>query len=444
MIKQVVDFITTDIWRLRLKNYPPKKSWLIKQLRIIILAVRGYMEDNCKFRASALTFFTALSIVPIVVVIIAIAGGFGLQQKVETHIEKAFEGQEKAAEMIIEMANAAISNDELKTGLFGGIAAVFLFWTIIKVLSNVENSFNEIWGIKRGRHIGRRFADYLSIMLVCPILMVIASSMTVAASTQIESLLRLLPFIDKFWHLFSWTLQLTRYVSIWLVFTFLFMFMPNTRVKFNSGVFAGIITGTLFVIIQGVYVHFQIGVKNAGVVYGSLATPAMFLIWLHVSWLIVLFGAELSFAHQNVDTYEFEPDCLKASYSFRRLAALSITQRLIEKFCNGKPASTAEELSHQMEMPIRLVRDLLFELVEAGILSNARNKKKERIIGYQPGQDVNRLTVKFVIDAMEKQGTSEIPIPKTEQMTTLENCLKDMAKQAETSQGNMLLKNIAF
>ena len=309
MVKKIVNFLTTDIWRLRLKHYPPKKSWLIRQLRIIILAVRGYMEDNCKFRASALTFFTILSIVPIVVVIFAVASGFGLKEKVDSLILNTFEGQEDAAKIIIEMANKALASEELRTGIFGGIAIAFFFWTIIKVLSNVENSFNEIWGIKQGRHIGRRFADYLSIVLVCPILVIIATIMTVAASDKIGQWLLDLPYAEKFGGIFSWFLYLTGYVNyvlIWVVFTFLLMFMPNTKVKFKSGIFAGIVTGTIFVIVQGVYIHFQIGVKNAGAIYGSLATFPLFFIWMHVSWLIVLFGAELAFAHQNVDTYEFE------------------------------------------------------------------------------------------------------------------------------------------
>ena len=232
--------------------------------------------------------------------------------------------------------------------------------------------------------------------------------------------------------------------AIWVVFTFLLMFMPNTRVKFKSGVFAGIITGTIFIIIQGVYVRFQIGAANAGVLYGSLATFPLFFIWLHVSWLIVLFGAELAFAHQNVDTYEFEQDCLKASYSFRRLSSLVIAQRLIDNFTHSKPPSSAEDLSHYLEMPIRLVRDLLFELVDANIVSEVYSKKGRRVIGYQPGQDVNKLTVKFVINALEKRGVNDIPIPKTDEMDCLKKCLRLMDEQAAKSEGNALLKAISL
>jgi membrane protein len=440
MVSRIVDFVTTDIWRLRLKNYPPKKSWLIKQLRIIILAVRGYMEDNCKFRASALTFFTLMSIVPVIAMMFAVAKGFGQEGQVEEFIMTFLEGQKELAADIILYSNNLL--ESTKGGFIAVFGIVFLFWAIIKVLSNIENSFNEIWGIKRGRHIGRKFSDYLSMMLICPILLILAGTMTVAVNKNLLLLVENLPKYEEFWIHFVPLLKLTRYAIVWVVFTFVFMFMPNTKVKLTSGLIGGIVAGTLFQLTMSLYFSSQVGMAKYNAIYGSLAAPLMFLIWIQLSWLVVLFGAELSFAHQNVDTYEFEPDCLKASYSFRRLAALTIIQRLIENFCQGKPASTAEQLSHQMEMPIRLVRELLFELVESGIASQARDKKGDRIICYQPGQDVDRLTVKFVIDALEKNGSSEIPIPKTDQMHKLEQCLNEMQQQAETSKGNILLKSI--
>lgn len=442
MIKKIVNFITTDIWRLRLNTYPPKKSWLIRQLRIVILAVRGYMEDNCKFRASALTFFTLISIVPVIALMFAIAKGFGQEARVEEQIMTFLEGQKELAEDIIVYANNLL--ESTKGGFIAGIGILFLLWAIIKVLGNIENSFNEIWGIKRGRHIGRKFSDYLSIMLVCPILLILAGSMTVAVSGHILVLLEKLPMYDTLWRHFVPLLKLSRYVIVWVVFTFIFMFMPNTKVKFRSGLIGGIIAGTLFQLTMTLYFSSQVGMAKYNAIYGSLAAPLMFLLWIQISWLIVLFGAELAFAHQNVDTYEFEPDCLKASYSFRRLSSLVIAQRLIDNFSHGKGPSSAEDLSHYLEMPVRLVRDLLFELVDAGIVSETRSNKSERVVGYQPGQDVDKLTVKFVVDALEKRGASDIPISKTDEMDCLKKCLKIMDDKAAESEGNTLLKAISL
>lgn len=440
MVARLVKYITTDIWRLRIKTLPKRKGFLIRTARVIILAVRGYMEDDCKFRASALTFFTLLSIVPVIAMILAIAKGFGLEDIVSTQVMRMFEGQQEAAEKIISFANELLKMT--KSGWIAGVGIVFLFWAVIKVLSNVENSFNEIWGIKQGRHIGRKFTDYLSIMLVSPILLVISSSLTIVLSGHIEAFILKIPFIKDYWQYLSWSLVIFKYATMWIVFTFLLMFMPNTKVKWQSGVIAGVITGTLFIVIQGLYVYFQIGAAKYNAVYASLAALPFFLIWLQVSWLVVLFGAELAFAHQNVDTYEFEPDCLKASYSMQRLCSLTIVQLLVDNFCKAEPSLTAEDISHKLELPIRLVRDLLFKMVQAGIVSEVTRGKKGRTVGYQPGLDVEKMTVKFVVDKLEKSGVDSMPVEHTPEMVVLESCLAKMSEQLESNEGNIPLRSI--
>ena len=440
MVAHVVKYITTDIWRFRINTLSKRKGFLIRTARIIILAVRGYMEDNCRFRASALTFFTLLSIVPVLAMMFAIAKGFGLEERVESQVMKMFEGQEDAAEMIVTYANEML--ETVNGGWVAGVGIAFLFWAIIKVLSNVESSFNEIWGIKRGRHIGRKFSDYLSVMLVCPILLVMSSGIVIALSGHIEETMLKIPVIKDYWQYLSWSLQIFKYITVWVVFTFLLMFMPNTKVKWRSGLIAGIVTGTLFIIIQGLYIYFQVGVAKNNAIYGGFAALPMFLIWLQISWLIILFGAELAFAHQNVDTYEFEPDCLKASYSMQRLCSLTIAQMLVRNFCEGKPSVTADDISRKLEMPIRLVRDLLFKMVKAGVASEVTSGKKGRSVGYQPALDVDKMTVKFVIDKLETSGVESMPVQHTIEMEQLESCLVKMSEQLESCEGNIPLRSI--
>ena len=163
--------------------------------------------------------------------------------------------------------------------------------------------------------------------------------------------------------------------------------------------------------------------------------------WLQLSWLIVLFGAELSFAHQNVETYEFEQDCLSASYSFKKLLSLLVTHLLIKNFCSAKPPLDAETISHTLEIPIRLVRQILFELVESGILSEVR-KDNSKDIAYQPAIDAGRLSIKFVIESLEHRGISNIPVEKTEELGKLSDCLSTFAGDIEKSPANILLKDI--
>jgi len=450
-VEAVVKFVKTDIWRIRLRNRTGTKPFLIRQLRVIILAIRGYAEDKCKFRASALTYFSLLSIVPVMAMTFGIAKGFGFEESVKQQIRDQFQGQtqqiegqlqsqQEVAEKIIGFADSLLEN--VNGGLIAGIGVAFLFWTVIKVLGNIENSFNDIWGIKNSRSIGRKFSDYLSVMLVCPILLAMSSALTVAISGQVRDIIQKSPIFSAIGPFILFLLTLSPFVTIWVVFTFIFIFMPNTKVKFRSGLLAGIVAGTIFQLAQVLYVYFQVGVGTKyGAIYGSFASLPLFLIWLQISWLIVLFGAELAFAHQNVDTYEFEPDCLNVSHSYKLTLSLVITQRLVRNFCEGKDALSATQISHDLEIPIRLVRQIIFNLTEARVLS-AQSTGNGKEVLYQPAVDVDLLTVKYVKDALEKKGSSDLPIAQVSEFNRLSKCIAGFDQAVEASPDNILLKEM--
>jgi len=439
MISRFRNFVKTDIWRMRLKNYPPTHSFLIRQLRIIILATRGFIENKCKYRASALTFYSLLSIVPVLAMMFGIAKGFGFEKKVETQILQSLQGQEEVASRIINFSNSLLQN--ASGGFIAGVGIIILFWTIISVLSNIESAFNEIWGVKKPRSLGRKFSDYLSIMLVCPFLLVVSGSATVVISSQARLLIQKLGFLSQNASLLLLSLNLLPYLAIWITFTFIFIFMPNAKVRLKSGILAGIVAGTVFQLAQGVYIDFQIGVANYGAIYGSFAALPLFLIWLQISWFIVLFGAELSFAHQNVDTYEFEQDCLSVSHSFKTLLSLLIAHLLVKNFCKAQKPLDDAEISRVLDIPIRLVRQILYELTESGIISEVR-QREEKDIAYQPACDVDQLTVKYVIDSLGRRGNTDIPVIRSTELEKLSDCLTTFGKTIENSPANVLLKSI--
>jgi membrane protein len=439
MLKKWLNFIKTDIWRLRLKDHSKGKSFLIRLIRIIALTLRGFDENKCLFRASALTYYTLLSIVPIIAVMFGVAKGFGLQKQVEAQLLAKMEGQQEVVTKIIDFSNSLLANTS--GGFIAGIGVAFLLWTVIRVLSNIERSFNDIWGVVKPRTFGRKFGDYISMILVCPILWVIAGSTTIFVSSQIQTITTKLPFLQNFGPVFWGLLKLLPYCTLWIAFTFIFIFMPNTKVRFLSALTGGIVAGTLFQAVQWVYINFQIGVAKYGAIYGSFAALPLFLIWLQISWLIVLFGAEVSFAHQNVETYEFEPDCLSVSQSFKTLLSLLITQHIVKSFCAGDKPLDASLLSHELEIPIRLVRQILFELSESGVLSEVR-KTEERELSYQPAIDAAQITVKFVIDRLRERGTSDIPVVKSGVLDKLSDCLKQFSETIDKSPANVLLKNL--
>ncbi len=439
MFAKWINFIKTDIWRIRLKDLSRSKSFFIRIMRIIVLAVRGFDENKCVFRASALTFYTLLSIVPVIALMFGIAKGFGLQQRLKTEILAKMKGHEQIANKIVTFANSLL--DQASGGVIAGVGVVFLFWTIIRLLGNIENSFNDMWGIIKPRSFGRKFADYLVTMLVCPILLAIAGGVTIFLSSQIQTLIGKFPALKNFGPVFWLVMKLLPYITTWAAFSFIFISMPNTKVRLISGLIAGIVAGTLFQFVQWAYVNFQVQITTRYAIYGSFAALPLFLLWLQISWLIVLFGAEVSFAHQNVETYEFEPDCLSASRSFKKLLSLLIVQRLVKKFCNGEKPADATQLAHELEIPIRLVRQTLYELSESEVLSEVRNSK-DREFAYQPAVDVEKITVKFVTDQLEQRGTSDLPVAKVGELDRLTDCLRQLSEIIEKSPANVLLKNI--
>jgi len=440
-MKRLLDFLHADIWRIRLKSLPPGKSFCLKQLRVILLALRGFAADRCGLRASALTFYTMLSIVPAVAMAFGIAKGFGIQTILQKKIRNAFEAQEQTqvGEFIINTANGALEG--VRSGAMVGVGVVLLLWMVIKVLGNIEHSFNDIWGIKKSRHLGRKFADYMSIMLICPLLLVLASGATVLVNTKMDAFLQARPSMAFIAPVLMFALKVLPFGLVPAGFAFLYVFMPNTKVNLRSGLLAGVVAGLLYLAFQALYVALQVGVANANRVYGSFAALPLFLIWIQLSWLVVLFGAELSFAHQNVETYEFEPDCLEASRSFKTLLALRIAQMLVRNFIDGAPPMTGAQVSHELGVPIRLTNDILYELVDAAIVSETMSGE-EKEAAHQPAVTVEKLTIGYVLDALRRRGSDRIPVVQSEELSRLADRMEKLNAAMAKSPENVLLRYV--
>ncbi|MGD8883786.1 MAG: YihY/virulence factor BrkB family protein, partial [Desulfobacterales bacterium] len=439
LISKFFNFIKVDIWRIRLADLPFGKSFLIKQLRIILLAFRGYNEDRCLMRASSLTFYTLLSIVPVVAMFFGVAKGFGFERRLENELFERFPGQEEILSQVIHFANSLL--EETRGGLIAGIGLLVLFWSVLKVLGHIEMALNDIWEIKKQRSWGRKFSDYLSIMLISPILVLMSGSATVFITTQVTQITQKVALLGVFSPLISFLLKFMPYALIWVLFTLLYIIMPNTRVNFKAGLLGGVVAGTLYQIAQGAYISFQIGAAKYNAIYGSFAALPLFLMWVQISWWIVLFGAELSFANQNVNTYEYEPDSLKVSPGFKKLLTLQIAHLLIKKFANGDKPITDIQISDQLEIPIRLVHSILFDLVASDLVSEIRTEA-DKEFAYQPAHDINKMTIQYVLEALDHKGTEDIPVAKTEGHQALFDALKDFSEAMVESPANKRLKDI--
>ena len=237
-----VQFVSGDIWRTRLADMPPWKRIFIRMLRVLLLAIRGFREDACMLRASSLTFYTMLSIVPVAAMAFGIAKGFGFQKMLEKQLYENFPGQDEVVGQVVVFAQSMLETTQ--SGVIAGIGLVLLFWAVVKVLGNIENAFNSIWRVQQPRSIARKFSDYLSIMLISPLLVILQSSATVFITTHVQQIAQEIAVIGYFSPLIALAFKLIPYVIVWVLFTMVYMIMPNTLVKFTSGLLAGVSAGT--------------------------------------------------------------------------------------------------------------------------------------------------------------------------------------------------------
>jgi len=439
-IHSMINFINHDIWRLRLDGLTKIKSFFISQLRMMILTVKGFFNDNCMLRSSAMTFYTLMSIVPIAALGFGLAKGFGYEQTLEFYLVDKFQGQEKVLAKIMEFAHNMLDNT--KGGLIAGIGILVLLWTVIKLLSNIESAFNDIWGIKRNRSFGRKLGDYLVVSGVAPLFLIIAGSLTVLVQTFLSQFTETAysEYIGPFIFII---LKLIPFIILWFVFTFIYMFMPNTKVSLKAGLAAGITAGTFFQIAQWLYVVVQFGVAKYGAIYGSFAALPLFLIWLEFSWMIVFFGAELAYAFQNVNTYEFEPDSKKASIAFQRLIALSIVAAVCKRFDKGESPWTLQEISDQMDIPPSLTSRVLFDLETCGILSKVEaNIKDDDLSAYHPAVNPDKLTIQYIYNKLNSFGSDDIPIKNSPELQKIKEILASLNASTKSSKSNILLRDL--
>ena len=438
MIKKIIPFIREDIWRIRLKDLPKAKARGIKYLRILLAAGRGFDEHRCQLRASALTFFSLLSIVPVVAMAFGIAKGFHFEKMLQEKILEKFAGQEDALLKIFDFANTMIENT--KGGLIAGIGVIILFWTTIKLLGNIESSFNDIWGVKKSRPLPRMATDYLSLMLIAPVLFVLSSSATVFVTTQISFIAGKLEILGNLKPLIFFFLKTAPFVIMWTLFGFIYIFIPNTKVDLKSGIIAGVVAGSGYQIMQWLYIKFQVGVAQYNAIYGSFAALPLFLAWLQLSWLIVLIGAEIAHAHQYADLSEYGPDSRRVSASFKKLLSLWVTRLLCKQFALEPSHLTDDELGRITDIPKRLLMEIIDELMASGIINTAASADGK--VAYQPALDTHLLSVKYVIDALEGRGTDAIPVAWNDDLERLSGSLKTFGDMIGRSPANMLLKDM--
>ena len=403
-INSWLQFLTDGIWRVTEDEVTPLQQRLYACIKVVSLSIKQYDEDRISERASALTYSTLLSIIPILAILFAIARGFGFDSLIESQFRSGVASQQ--AELIITWINSYL--EHAQSGIFIGVGLVVLLWTVLILTDTIERSFNAIWQVKRPRSVMRKITDYFSMILLLPILIVVSSGLGIFMSTYIkdmENYVVLAPIV-------KFLVRLIPYALTWSMFTALFIFIPNTKVKFSHAWLPGIIAGSAFQAFQYFYINSQIWVTSYNAIYGSFAAIPMFLLWTQISWTICLLGAEMCYISQNLASFNFGKETANISRRYHDFFCTIILSSICKRFVVGASSYTAEELSKEHKIPIRLTKKILYELQDMKLILETNHDEKSDETGYTPAIDINVMTVGMLLNRLDSTGSEAFKIDR--------------------------------
>jgi len=434
-LTRIHDFVLNDIWRITEHELSRTRRVCYRLVKIIYLAIRGFIAEKLNIRASALTYSILFAIIPLFALIIAIGKGFGVEKMIEDSLQGTFIGQSNMTSTVMGFVERYLETTQ--QGVFIGIGIAILFWSVMNFFVQVESAFNSIWQVKKLRSPISQFTTYFSSILIIPLLIVFSSGLSIYVSSAVSQ--------TYIYQVLSPVLRLgVKFIPFfinWFVFTILYIVIPNTRVRFKNALVAGIIAGSAFQIFQMLYINGQVYLSRFNVVYGSFAAIPLLLLWIQISCLIVLLGAEISYVSQNIQNFEYERDAKNISTRYKNFLTLFITHIIVKQFENQLPPLSAEKIALNYKLPIRIVNELIMKLVDVSILieissENSKNKT------YQPALDINQLTVNLLFTKLETHGSEMFLSNKNEMLDLFWQKTLEIKQQSEIQNAQLLVKDI--
>lgn len=437
IIDTVYHFIRHDVWRITENELSKGKRIPYRLLKIIFIAVRGISRDNLVIRASALTYSILFALVPLIALFIAIGKGFGVEDMIKAWLEDVLIAQKELIPLIMNFVERYLETTQ--GGLFIGIGIFILLVSVMIFFKHAENTFNSIWEVSKSRSFLRQFSTYFSALFIIPLLVVLAGGVSLFINNLITELQ--LQYIISPIQRFG--MQLTPYLISWIIFTAMYIIIPNTKVQFKNGFLAGVIAGTAFQFFQSIYIAGQVYLARYDLVYGSFAAIPLLLLWLQISCLIILLGAEISYASQNLHNYDFEGDSNSISISIRykNFIALFLTYIIVKRFSNNEPPLKNDEIASIYKLPIRLVNILLTELTTINIITEIADDD-DRTRAYQPAMDINKLTINLLIERIETNGSELFLANKHDQLDEFWQKHLELKKFLNKTDKDLLIKDI--
>lgn len=392
-------YVTEGVW-----NDTRHTVW-VNCVKTVNLSVRSFLNGELQVRAAALTYQTILALVPMLALVFAIGRGFGFQNLLETQLFHNFPAQREAMSTVFSFVDSYLAQSS--EGIFVGVGILFLLWTLISLLSGVEDVFNTIWGLKQGRSLWRKITDYTAIFLILPVLMICASGIMVFMSTTLNALLPsgvLSPLVKVL-------LDFTSVVLVWLFFAGTYMLVPNTKVKFKNAFIAGIMAGSAYMILQWLFVTGQIYVTRYNAIYGSFAFLPLLLLWLQLVWTITLAGAVVCFSSQNIFEFSFNSEIQKISNNYKWRVMLAVMTIAVRRFVDGQPPVTPHQIAVNYGLPITLVNDAAAKLAQAGLLNRIVVDNPDNEPAIAPAVEPEKVSVGLVLERVGASGSANF-IPK--------------------------------
>lgn len=453
-----MEIATRDIWLAEAAGESKLRAFGLRVSRVLVLTARGFHQHRAMVQAAALTYYTVLSIVPMLAVSFAVARGLGAYEQLKNDalipFLNRYLGGGDAAEAGAELGPQADGMGQLRSAVDQIIALVdgtndlplgmfglaLLLYTAVKLLSAVERSLNDIWGILHGRSLARRFSDYIAIVVVTPILLLVGTASTTALRT-----LRLKSGVGDvevdLSGFMTFVLQAAPLAVIWLGLTFAYFAMPNTRVRISSAAMGGAAAAGLWLVSQFAYVELQIGIANYNGLYAGFAALPIFLFWVFFSWVIFLIGAELSYAHHSVPLYTSIARMGTVDHAFRESLALRLCGRIADLFLSGERPESAAELAADLEVAPRAVNQVLEHLITAGILVRTGDRDDDFFL---PARDLELVTVLDVLGALKQEEGSQPLGASTRLDQRVDRILEGLEGEARASLHNYTLRELAL
>lgn len=415
-IRIVKSWLSTDIYRL--DAVAGWKGRIYKGLSIVAISIKRFINDRVVDRAASLTYNTILAAVPILALFIAIGRGFGVQDALNDFVAKLFSDYQDIADTVMGFVDSYL--EYTQQGTFLGVGILVLLWAVIGILRKAESQFNIVWNVKRDRSIVNQITMYITIFIIVPISIVIISSMAIMLDETLSKWLSVLTY--------------------GVLFTMIYYIVPNTKVDFKSALVSGLVTGIMFKVLIQLYLTGQIWLSRYNAVYGGFAAIPLLLFELHLLWLVVMYGAELCYTMQHINSFYYKSDIDNISRRYKDFVIIVVLKRFITAFENGEGPMSESDLAEMMQIPVRLVSKSIKALEDVGILTPTATEDNSQ--KWQLGMVSEKLTLGFLYDKLNNSGSEKLGLKDREEFKEVWKTLNEAYSLIKDKADNMKISDL--